>query len=415
MQKTNKNIAFFERGSWYHRTKTIQGDGTVKYEKKGGFKTQEETEISYKKYNEEFREKTKVYLEEWLMEKKKHISNDSYITFKNTINKYINPCIGNVYITNLNNSHIKKLFNTLEDKSASTIKNVKSVLSIALDYAKEKQLIKSNPAKGFKLPKKLLLKINKAKKCDKKVLNINQINTLIKASKGSKVYMQILFATLMGLRRGEINGLKYSDVNFISQKLKVQRQLGIKPNTKKEDFEVKTYTKQEVCLKTKNSYRCIDIPDILFEAIIEEQKKYEKNKRRRINCKTTPFIDDNFICCSTLGHSRSKGFHPKYYDKLLKENNLPKIRFHDLRHKYGTILLKANFDAKAVSKILGHASEIITVDVYCDTEEIIYDCLETLEPFINEIAPTSNESINDLSLNEELNCAYNKMENMLLM
>lgn len=33
MQKTNKNIAFFERGSWYHRTKTIQGDGTVKYEK----------------------------------------------------------------------------------------------------------------------------------------------------------------------------------------------------------------------------------------------------------------------------------------------------------------------------------------------------------------------------------------------
>lgn len=110
-------------------------------------------------------------------------------------------------------------------------------MSIALDYAKEKQLIKSNPAKGFKLPKKLLLKINKAKKCDKKVFNINQINTLIKASKGSKVYMQILFATLMGLRRGEINGLKYSDVNFISQKLKVQRQLGIKPNTKRKTLK----------------------------------------------------------------------------------------------------------------------------------------------------------------------------------
>lgn len=49
--------------------------------------------------------------------------------------------------------------------------------------------------------------------------------------------MQILFATLMGLRRGEINGLKYSDVNFISQKLKVQRQLGIKPNTKRKTLK----------------------------------------------------------------------------------------------------------------------------------------------------------------------------------
>ena len=159
--------------------------------------------------------------------------------------------------------------------------------------------------------------------------------------------------------------------------------------------------------------KSVDIPDILFEAIIEEQKKYEKNKRRRINCKTTPFIDDNYICCSTLGHSRSKGFHQKYYAKLLEENNLPKIRFHDLRHTYGTILLKANFDAKAVSKILGHSSEIITVDVYCDTEEIIYDCLETLEPFISEIAPISNEGINNLSLDEELDYAYNNIENIV--
>ena len=49
--------------------------------------------------------------------------------------------------------------------------------------------------------------------------------------------MLLLLAKIMGLRRGEINGLKYSDVNFISQKLKVQRQLGIKPNTKRKTLK----------------------------------------------------------------------------------------------------------------------------------------------------------------------------------
>lgn len=60
MQNKKKKIAFYERGSWYHRTKIIQNDGTVKYGKKGGFKTAEEAEKSYKKYNEKFIEKAKI-------------------------------------------------------------------------------------------------------------------------------------------------------------------------------------------------------------------------------------------------------------------------------------------------------------------------------------------------------------------
>jgi len=316
--------------------------------------------------------KTKKFLEEWLKEKKKHISDNSYVTFKNTINTYINPCIGNVYITNLNNSHMKKLFNSLEDKTASTIKNVKSVLNIALQYAEEKQLIKSNPAKGFKLPKKLLVNANKLKKCDKNVLDINQIKTLIKASKGSKVYMQILFATLMGLRRGEINGVKYSDVDFVNQKLKVQRQLGIKPNTKKEDLEAKTYTKQDIRVKTPSSNRELDIPDYVFEAIIEERKKYNKNKNRRMR----QFKDLDYICCSSYGRPRSKSYHFKEFKRILNENNLPNIRFHDLRKSYTTMLLGSNFDIKTISKLLGHSSEEITLNSYTNKYLLIENCLE---------------------------------------
>ena len=75
------------------------------------------------------------------------------------------------------------------------------------------------------------------------------------------------------------------------------------------------------------------------------------------------------------------------YKKLLEDNGLPDIRWHDLRSTFCTILLKNNFNPKAVSQLMGHAKEIITLDVYGDTAEIIEDCLDDLQPFIDEVIP----------------------------
>lgn len=215
-------------------------------------------------------------------------------------------------------------------------------------------------------------------------LNQKQVEVLIEAAKKTPIYLQVMFAVLMGLRRSEIIGVKYSDIDYINRTLHVERQLGKVPMSKKEDYKPKTYTKQEIDVKTESSNRVIPIPDILFEAILEEKQKYEKNRKRRINDKNNPFFDGNYICCSTYGKPRSKDFHWKYFKQLLQENDLPDIRWHDLRATYCTILLKNDFNPKAVSKLMGHAKEIITIDVYGDKQEIIEDCLEALEPFIDQ-------------------------------
>ena len=102
--------------------------------------------------------------------------------------------------------------------------------------------------------------------------------------------MQVMFAVLMGLRRSEIIGVKYSDIDYINRTLHVERQLGKVHMSKKEDYKPKTYTKQEIDVKTESSNRVIPIPDILFEAILEERQKYEKNRKRRINDKNNPFF-----------------------------------------------------------------------------------------------------------------------------
>ena len=81
----------------------------------------------------------------------------------------------------------------------------------------------------------------------------------------------------MGLRKQEINGIRYSDIDFINRKLYLKEQIGRQNTDEVEELKSKKMlTKQRIKLKTKNSERVLDIPDYLFEVILEERKKYEK-------------------------------------------------------------------------------------------------------------------------------------------
>lgn len=189
--------------------------------------------------------------------------------------------------------------------------------------------------------------------------------------------------------------MKYSDIDYINRTLRLRRQLGKQIKTKKEDFAPNTFTKQEVGLKTSSSYRDLPIPDYVFEAILEQREVYERNHSRR----RSQFQDSGYICCSNYGKPRSKDFHWKYYKELLKSNNLPDIRWHDLRGTFCTLLLKNDFNPKAVSKLMGHAKELITMDVYGDKRGIIADCVDELQPFIDEVmtkGENDNLSASDL-------------------
>lgn len=102
------------------------------------------------------------------------------------------------------------------------------------------------------LPKQVEKKAYHTRNIDtQQTLNMEQVLTLIEASRETPIHMQVLFAVLLGLRRCEINGVKYSDINYINRTLKVQRQLGKKPNTTAGDFPAKTFTKQEIGLKRR--------------------------------------------------------------------------------------------------------------------------------------------------------------------
>ena len=109
-----------------------------------------------------------------------------------------------------------------------------------------------------------------------------------------------------------------------------------------------------------------------------------------IRTATRKAFQRDYICCSVTGRPRSKDFHWFHYKILLEENHLPNIRWHDLRSTFCTLLLKNDFNPKAVSKLMGHAKGIITMDVYGDNRGIIADCADKIQPFINEVLPTED-------------------------
>ena len=196
----------------------------------------------------------------------------------------------------------------------------------------------------------------------------------------------LLFNVVMGLRCSEIIGIKYSDIDFINQKLTIRRQLG--RDIKKDDTELdaKTLTKQEVRTKTPSSVRTIDIPDIVYEAILKQRKYYQACKSRR----KTAFQDLGYVCCSSYGRPRSKNYHYEHFKQLLKELDLPDVRWHDLRGTCATLLLMQGISPKAIAKNLGHSTEIVTVDNYIDKSKLSVIKLDKLDSFIDSVVPKTN-------------------------
>lgn len=384
-----------DRNKYAYRVVLYFKDGTERKKMYSGFATRKEAENARKYTIGELANGTFIvndnvrlneFLEYWLEYdiRKRAQSINTYSTFSNVVHNHINPFIGGKKLTEINKGDVQRLYKDRAGFSKSIVRLVKTVMNVSLRYALSYKLINTNPAEGVELPKTVERKPYHMRNIDTtKTLNMDQILLLLEESKNTPIHMQVLFNVLMGLRRQEINAVKYSDVDYVNRTLSVERQLGKgldrTPNSKN-----KGMTKCELPLKTSSSRRILPIPDYVFEAILEEREKYERWRSRRRSI----FHDDGYICCSNYsGKPRSKDFHWKHYKELLKRTGLPDIRWHDLRSTYCTLLLNNDFSPEAVSKLMGHAGELITIDVYGDNANIIPEEIPELISYMDEVMP----------------------------
>ena len=289
------------------------------------------------------------YIVEWLKDCKHQLEISTYEGYQNTINNKIAPYFKklNVTLQEIEPIHIQRYYNKLMESglSANTVKRHHANIRKCLQDALLKNLIPYNPADRVKVPKIVSYKA--------KYYNKEEIAELLKCSKGSPIETPVMLAAYLGVRRGEVMGLKWSHIDFVSKTITIKDTI--------------TYVKTKVDkerAKTQSSYRTLPLISNI-ETYLKELKAKQEEYRILFG---NEYIDNDYVCKYDNGKPISPDYVSEAFARLLKKHNLKHIRFHDLRHSCASMLLALGFDLKKISEWLGHSSISTTANIYGHVE-----------------------------------------------
>lgn len=227
-----------------------------------------------------------------------------------------------------------------------TINKTLTLLTMIFKYAARHRWVDFNPAEHVEKLKEPVAP--EGDPLDSNVLSPNEVASLIDAAEparrnkdgklvGNNYRLVIKAAVFTGMRSGELRGLQWGDVDWNS------RQIHIRRAWKEGQFHQP---------KTQASIRRIDLPEVLVKDLREWSLACPKGEHDLIfpNLAGNPMSSTNLL---------QRGFYP-----ALRRAGLRKIRFHDLRHTFASLLIANGEDIVRVSRLLGHASPTITLKVY---------------------------------------------------
>ena len=285
------------------------------------------------------------WIDFWYRTYSKHtIRLTTQIEYENRIYNHIIPDIGKIPLNKLSQSDLQQFYARVKNSgrkiraetlgpglSDRMVRAVHANCRMALQRAVQEGLIRTNPAVGCKLPPK--------KAREMQVLTQNEIIRFLHQAKEEGCYELFLLELGTGMRRGEILALKWSDLNFATGELHIERQVYI--------------IRAEVIIsapKTKASIRTVILPPSLLKAL----GAYKET----VNSEWMfPSPTDN-------GRPRNPSSVRTRLQLILERAGCKKVRFHDLRHTFATMALEHGMDVKTLSATIGHVSSATTLDIY---------------------------------------------------
>lgn len=338
--------------SWYFVAEVGKDPLTGKRKrKKQSFKTKKEAEkalalIEAEVYKGVYLEPSntyfKEYLYDWFKIKKNSVGIQTAEVYSGYIKNRIIPPLGHIQLSRLTPMLLQGYVNDLKENglASGTIKKIYTIIKGALDHAVNMGLLVSNPITKVQLPKD-----------DKKemtVWNVNEVKTLLKAARNDRLYIAFHLAITTGMRRGEILGLRWKDVELDKCMLSVRQTLS---------KDGKQFLNGA---KTDSSIRSIKLSEETITVLRKQKAMIAKEKLQS----GPEYNNYDLVVCTLKGTPMNPANLKRTFTRLIKEAKLPRIRFHDLRHTHATMLLSQGIHAKVVSERLGHSNIKITLDTY---------------------------------------------------
>jgi integrase len=303
-----------------------------------------------------------VYLTTWLNDTvKPNLSPRTHEGYKSIIEKHLIPSnIGQIPLTKIKPADIQIYYSEKLKSGLSnrTVLHHAMCLHGAIKNAVKTGLIPYNICDATTVPK--------AERKEMKVMTEKEIQIFLDLARDSRYHTLFYLALFSGMRRGELLGLKWSDVDFLGMQTTVKRSLYQLANS-------------EIVIrnpKTDSSRRPVPLSPSVCDILRKEYAK-QKALHREIQEKAQetaqksgkkseeiPWTDDKYIFSEWNGKHFLPNSVSHAWQKMAKKSGLTGVRLHDSRHSCATIMLEGGIHPKVVSEILGHSSITVTLDTY---------------------------------------------------
>ena len=286
------------------------------------------------------------FLLQWLETLRVSISPTTYDAYKMVIDVHILPYFEKkkLKVAEVTPAVIQQYVNfKLKNLSPNTVRKHLANISRCYDSAVKQNIIAVNPVKRIEMPKKV--KFGGAKH-----YNERQIEQLLECCKGDPLEIVIVLTLFYGLRRSEVLGLRWDAVDFEAKTIAIKHTVVKVGNT----------THKQDRTKNDSSSTTYTIPEKIFSELVRWKERQQNLKLLQ----PKDYHDTGYICTYNDGRLLSTDYVSHHFALLLKKNNMPSIRFHDLRHSTASYLKHLGFDLKDIQVWLRHKDIQTTMNLY---------------------------------------------------